>query len=94
MRDYLKDPEALPIPWVHSPFFHSLLEEGDYSESEKDTLRKFNKDGYAVVDLGLSDEEIHEVVSDMYTMKTTFSTLKAGESSSYGNRVRQPLNSA
>lgn len=67
MRDYLKDPEALPIPWVHSPFFHSLLEEGDYSESEKDTLRKFNKDGYAVVDLGLSDEEIHEVVSDMYT---------------------------
>ena len=66
MKNYLVDKEALPIPWVHSPFFYSLLEQKNYTIAEKEMLRKYHIDGYVIIDLELSDEEIEKIVADMY----------------------------
>ena len=64
-KNYFKDPYALPLPWVHSPFFPSLVEAGSFSKEEKEMLHQYHTDGYIVIDLGLSDQEIEAVVSDM-----------------------------
>ena len=35
MKDYLADKTSLPIPWVESPFFYSLLQDSDLTDKEK-----------------------------------------------------------
>tara|TARA_R110000824_G_scaffold94915_2_gene228618 strand:- start:1529 stop:2464 length:936 start_codon:yes stop_codon:yes gene_type:complete len=65
--EYSKDFKALPIPWVHSPFFPNLLKRGDYSLADADMLQKYHTDGYVIIDLNLPDSEIDKVVLDMYT---------------------------
>tara|TARA_B100000902_G_scaffold396007_1_gene455908 strand:- start:993 stop:1928 length:936 start_codon:yes stop_codon:yes gene_type:complete len=66
MKNYLEDKSALTIPWVESPFFYSLLENSKYTEEQKSLCIKYHEDGYVIIDLNLTEEEIQEVVDDMY----------------------------
>ena len=50
---------SMNMPWVHSPVFNSILNNLEISEEQRELAEKFNKDGYVVVDLGLSDQEIY-----------------------------------
>ena len=62
------DKNALNIPWTESPFFYDLLENSnDLSDDQKKLCKKYHEDGYVVVDLDLSDEQIDNVIKDMYT---------------------------
>jgi hypothetical protein len=75
MKDYFIDKKALPIPWIHSPFFYSLLEQKDYSITEKKRLTKYHTDGYIIIDLELTDKEIKPIVSDMYAALESQNTV-------------------
>ena len=66
MREYALDKSSLPIPWIHSPFFRSLLDNSDYTKEQKEMCIQYNEKGYLIIDLELSDEEIQGVVDDMY----------------------------
>jgi ectoine hydroxylase-related dioxygenase (phytanoyl-CoA dioxygenase family) len=66
MKKYLSDKTSLPIPWVESPFFYSLLQNSDLTDEEKELCTKYHEDGYVVIDAGLSAEEMGAVVDDMY----------------------------
>ena len=66
MRDYFKDKDTLHIPWVESPFFYSLLENSDHSEEIKEMCKYYHENGYLIIDLDLTDDEIQPIVDDMY----------------------------
>ena len=66
MNNYYKEKHAIPIPWVESPFFESLLKESDLDKEDKERCAFYNKNGYLQIDLDLSESEIKSVVGDMY----------------------------
>ena len=66
MRNYFKDKNTLSIPWVESPFFYSLLENSDHTEEVKEMCKYYHENGYLIIDLDLTDEEIQPIVNDMY----------------------------
>jgi hypothetical protein len=65
MKNYKTNSELVNWPWVESPFFNDLIKNSDLTEEEKEIAIKFNKDGYVVLDLGLSDEEIEELKNEI-----------------------------
>ena len=66
MKNYKTDSSALDIPWIESPFFNSLLENSNYTESEKELLIKYNKDGYIVLDLELDEEFVDTLMQGIF----------------------------
>ena len=66
MKNFSKDKHALSIPWVESPFFYELLKNSNLSDKEKEMCINYHEKGYAIIDLNLSDNEIQQVVDDMY----------------------------
>ena len=66
MKNFSKDKHALSIPWVESPFFYELLKNSNLSKKEKEMCINYHEKGYAIIDLNLSDNEIQQVVDDMY----------------------------
>jgi ectoine hydroxylase-related dioxygenase (phytanoyl-CoA dioxygenase family) len=66
MKNYQTDKNALDVPWIESPFFHSLLENSDYTEEQKEMCKFFHDNGYVVIDLNLKEEEIQDIVDDVY----------------------------
>ena len=65
MKNYLQDKSALDIPWVESPFFYKLLENSDYTETERDILKSYHENGYIVIDLELDDDFIDTLMDDI-----------------------------
>ena len=65
MSKYYTDPNALPTPWIESPFFYKLLKASSLSEEDKAACIKFHEDGYLVLDLDLSEETIEGVKKDV-----------------------------
>ena len=63
--DYLNDPDATPMPWLTSPFARRLIDASSLSEFEKFQCRRFERDGYLVIDLELSDDLIQSTIIDM-----------------------------
>lgn len=63
---YFLDENALDVPWVESPFFYSILENKKLSGEQKQQCVDFHERGYLIVDLGIPENEIQQVVSDMY----------------------------
>lgn len=66
MKNYFTDKEALDIPWIESPFFDSLLKNSNYTDEEKSLCKHFNENGFVIIDLDLSEDEINGVVDDVY----------------------------
>lgn len=80
MKNYKTNHELLNWPWVESPFFNDLINNMDLTEEEKEIAIKFNKDGYIVLDLGLSDDEITEFKNEIDKLNNREDTItQAGE---------------
>ena len=65
MKNYFTDKTAMDIPWIESPFFYKILEQCDYTDSEKELLIKYHEDGYVVIDLNITDEYIAQIRKDI-----------------------------
>lgn len=72
---YFLNENALDVPWVESPFFYPLLENKNLSVEQKQQCVSFHEQGYLVIDLELPENEIKEVVSDMYRALEDRSTV-------------------
>ena len=66
MNNFKPAKRSLDIPWIESPFFYQLLEQSDLTEKQKEDCIFYHENGYLVVDLGLEDNEIKEIVEDTY----------------------------
>ena len=88
MRDYFKDKNTLSIPWVESPFFYSLLENSDHTEEVKEMCRYYHENGYLIIDLNLTDEEIQPIVDDMYKSLEDENTIFHAEHYQYTESKR------
>jgi ectoine hydroxylase-related dioxygenase (phytanoyl-CoA dioxygenase family) len=89
MKNYLTDKNALSCPWVESPFFDDLLlnHENEYSPEERGLLNKFNKLGYLIIDLELSDEFI-ESLKNQINKKINENLVKQDERYEYNDSPR------
>jgi len=56
---------SMNMPWVNSPVFNSILNNLEISDEQRELAEKFNKDGYVVVDLGLSGQEIETLKKEV-----------------------------
>ena len=65
MKKYFLDKNGLDIPWVESPFFDKIIENSSYTDEEKQLLTEYNRNGYVVIDLELTEEYIDSLVSSM-----------------------------
>lgn len=54
--DYRRDPEALNIPWVESPFFAAQLDSDDADDERKEWARTFARDGLLVLEGFIEDD--------------------------------------
>ena len=61
--DYFNNLDAMSMPWVESPFFDTLIENVELTKHEKNLAKKYNKSGYVVIDLDISDDELR-IISD------------------------------
>jgi hypothetical protein len=65
MRNFSTNHDETNWPWVESPFFKELIKHQDLTDEEKEIATKYNEDGYIILDLGLSDEEINELIKEI-----------------------------
>lgn len=75
MRNYQKEKNILSLPWTESPFFYSLLENSNLSIDEKELCVKYHEDGYVIIDTELSNEDIQNVIDDMYKVLDNKNTV-------------------
>ena len=89
MKNYKENSELMNWPWVESPFFNDLIKHSDLTEDEKEIAIKFNKDGYVVLDLGLTDEEIEKLKSEIDELNSKDDTITqaGGYHYSKGKRI-------
>jgi len=66
MNNFKPSNDSLDIPWIESPFFNQLLEKSDLTNKQKEDCKFYNENGYLVIDLELTDDEISPIVNDMY----------------------------
>ena len=50
--------DSLDIPWIESPFFNQILEKSNLTDKEKENCKFFNENGYLIIELELTDDEI------------------------------------
>ena len=89
MRNYKQNHEEMNWPWVESPFFKELIKHQGLTDEQKEIATKFNEDGYVILDLGLSNEEIDNFKTeiDMLNDKDTVVTQDNGYHYSKGKRI-------
>ena len=58
MKNYKQNSEATNWPWIESPFFNELIKHQNLTDEQRELSQKINQDGYVILDLGLSDEQI------------------------------------
>lgn len=68
MSKYFLDKNALDVPWTESPFYPSLIRNYQLEMEPDDIIlcNKFNRDGYVIIDLELTDDEIEPILKDMH----------------------------
>lgn len=66
MNNLTKNKDELPIPWVESPFFYSILENSKMSNEDKKMCKKYHENGYLIIDLNLKEIEIQKIIEDMH----------------------------
>ncbi len=89
MRNFKKNSDEMNWPWVESPFFKELVKHENLSNTEKEMCVKFNEDGYIVLDLNLSDEDIESYKKeiDFLNSKNDIKTQESGYHYSKGKRI-------
>lgn len=65
MTTYLTDINATQIPWTESPFFDAFHRTRDFKFGENSATWCFNKYGYTIIDLELTDQEITSIVEEI-----------------------------
>ena len=88
MKNYLKEKNALSLPWIESPFFYEILENSSMSNEQKEVCKKFHEDGYIIIDLDLKDADVEQVISDMHTSLESDSTNYHAEHFQYTEKRR------
>ena len=56
------------MPWTRSPFFNELIKNSNHTDNEIKQLKKFNRDGYLVIDLCLEKKEIENIHEEMFSL--------------------------
>jgi hypothetical protein len=85
---YLTDKNSLSMPWIESPFFYSILEKSYLTEEQKQFCSDFHEKGYAIIDLGLTDDEIGPILNDMYDALDSESTVFHADHFTYSDSKR------
>jgi ectoine hydroxylase-related dioxygenase (phytanoyl-CoA dioxygenase family) len=62
MGNFHKNPNLISLPWIESDFFYSQLKTKKITREFKRHAIKFHEEGYCVVDLGLSQKKINEII--------------------------------
>ena len=62
MGNFHKNPNLMSLPWIESDFFYSQLKTKKITREFKRHAIKFHEEGYCVVDLGLSQKKINEII--------------------------------
>lgn len=76
----------LDIPITENPNFEDIIKENNFNESQENIMRKFHRDGYAIIDLELSDNFISKIIYDLKKIveknnyKTNFSAYHYNDS--------------
>lgn len=89
MRNFTENHDEMNWPWVESPFFNELVKHQNLSPEDEKLARKFNEDGYIVLDLELSDSELIEFKKeiDFLNSKDDVKTQEGGYHYSKGKRI-------
>ena len=74
--NYNKLYEKLNIPWVESPLFDQIKKTRQENSKLFKLAEKFNRDGYVVIDLGLSKKTIKQIIQDTKDLAVKSSTKK------------------
>lgn len=53
------------MPWIESPFFEQELKRTDYDEDTLKIINDFAKNGYVIIDLNISDNDIDKLISEL-----------------------------
>ena len=85
---FFNDLDALNVPWIDSPFFPELIKNIDATNEEIDLLKSFNRKGYVVVDLDLSDTFIDSLNKDIIKLSSSLSVKTNSSFFSYNEGPR------
>jgi Phytanoyl-CoA dioxygenase (PhyH) len=88
MRSYARELDALPIPWVESPFFRSLLGYAELTSADTTLVANYHKFGFVKISLGMTHHQCSEVVKQAqdYHVRTA-KTQESGYHYGDGARV-------
>jgi hypothetical protein len=89
MRNFKANTKEMNWPWVESPFFKELVNHQNLTDVEKEIATKFNNDGYIIVDLELTDNQIESFKNeiDYLNSKDDIKTQEGGYHYSKGKRI-------
>jgi hypothetical protein len=89
MRNFKQNHEEMNWPWVESPFFNELIKHQELTDEQRELAIKLNKDGYVILDLGLTDEQIDAFKTEIDTLndRDTVVTQADGYHYSKGKRI-------
>lgn len=65
MKKVFNNSKDTSYPWVESPFFNLILKKKKISNYQKQLAKKFNRDGYIVIDLKLNSKFVKKLTNDI-----------------------------
>jgi hypothetical protein len=89
MKKYQTNIDSTNWPFCESPFFYDLIKNVDLTEEEKRLVIQFHEEGYVVLDLNLTDEELDEYKKEIDNLNHSknLKTQDKGYHYSKGNRI-------
>lgn len=70
MNNFFINKESTCLPWTLSPFFYELLKnDTNLTTEEKQIATFFHENGYYILDLKLTDEQIQNIKNDLQNIK-------------------------
>ena len=84
-KNYFTDPHALNMPWLDSPMSKQLLENANLMPREKRLCESYQRDGYVVIDSGLSPTALDNLVQNLAPLYEQPAQSNEG---SYGTSTR------
>lgn len=88
MKKYQTQVDATNWPLCESPFFYDLINHIDMSDSQKEQAIHFHENGYIVLDLGLTDDQLNELRTEIDLINSNDSTKTQDERYHYSKGKR------